>query len=305
VSFDLKADVLFDVVALGEAMVEFNQTNPAVAQYQQGFGGDTSNAIIAASRAGARAAYLTRVGNDWVGEKLLALWREERVDTASIEIDAVQPTGMYFVTHGNPSNGGGHAFHYMRKGSAASYMTPEWLPKAAIAQAKILHVSGISLAISESATDTVLAAMRYAHSVGTCVSLDSNLRLKLWPLERARTVLTEAIKLCDIFLPSLEDIEQLVGISDPRAIVDWACQHGASAVVLKLGAAGCLVSDGTTCTSIPAKPAQAIVFVAICWLGLQQAICCWMLHAMPMRLQPLLCKALARSRLYPRGIRCW
>jgi 2-dehydro-3-deoxygluconokinase len=71
-------------------------------------------------------------------------------------------------------------------------------------------------------------------------------------------VLTEAIKLCDIFLPSLEDIEQLVGIRDPRAIVDWACQHGASAVVLKLGAAGCLISDGTTCTSIPAKPVQAV-----------------------------------------------
>jgi 2-dehydro-3-deoxygluconokinase len=253
----------FEVVALGEAMVEFNQTDPAVAQYQQGFGGDTSNAIIAASRAGARTAYLTRVGNDWVGQKLLALWREEGVDTSHIEIDAVQPTGMYFVTHGKS----GHEFHYMRKGSAASCMTPDWLPKAAIEQAKILHVSGISLAISESATDTVIAAMRYATQVGTVVSLDSNLRLKLWPLDRARQVLEEAIGLCDLFLPSREDIEILInGTAASHSqiglqadfILDWCHERGAKTVVLKLGSEGCVVSDGKTRATLAPRLVEAV-----------------------------------------------
>ncbi len=257
----------FDVIALGEAMVEFNQTDPAQSQYQQGFGGDTSNAIIAASRAGARTAYLTRVGSDWVGEKLLALWQGEGVDTSNIEIDAVQPTGMYFVTHGKS----GHEFHYMRKGSAASRMTPDWLPKLAIEQAKILHVSGISLGISESATDTVLAAMRYAKQAGTMVSLDSNLRLKLWSLERAKQVLEEAMGLCDLFLPSREDIEILIngtaashsthGLQadiEPNAILDWCHARGAKTVVLKLGGEGCVVSDGKTRIAVAPRLVDAI-----------------------------------------------
>ncbi len=248
----------FDVVALGEAMVEFNQTDPAVAQYQQGFGGDTSNAIIAASRASARTAYLTRVGSDWVGEKLLSLWQGEGVDTSHIEIDAVHSTGMYFVTHGHS----GHEFHYMRKGSAASHMTLDWLPKAAIEQAKILHVSGISLAISESATKTVLAAMRHAKQVGTMVSLDSNLRLKLWSLERAKQVLTEAMSLCDLFLPSREDIEILInGLQteiEPNLILDWCHERGAKTVVLKLGSEGCVISDGKTRVAVAPRLVEAI-----------------------------------------------
>ncbi len=64
----------FDVVALGEAMVEFNQTTAGQPSYLQGFGGDTSNAVIAAARAGASTAYLTRLGGDTFGQSLMALW---------------------------------------------------------------------------------------------------------------------------------------------------------------------------------------------------------------------------------------
>jgi 2-dehydro-3-deoxygluconokinase len=233
----------FDVVALGEAMVEFNQTSPGQPQYLQGFGGDTSNAAIAAARAGARTAYLTRLGDDSFGRSLLDLWRQEGVDTHAIDIDPEQPTGIYFVTHGP----GGHEFSYRRAGSAASRMTPGWLNASAadaIRNAKILHVSGISMAISPGACDTVMAALRIAREAGTLVSLDSNLRLKLWPLQRARTALGAAIALTDIFLPSLEDLVTLTGISEPEALVDWSHQAGAASVVLKLGGDGALASDG-------------------------------------------------------------
>ena len=87
-----------DVVAIGEAMVEFNQTrgeNPR--QYLFGYGGDTSNMVIAAARLGARAAYVTRVGSDTFGQRLLELWRSEGVETRGIGIDAEAPTGVYFV----------------------------------------------------------------------------------------------------------------------------------------------------------------------------------------------------------------
>jgi 2-dehydro-3-deoxygluconokinase len=230
----------FDVIALGEAMVEFNQTHPGEPQYLQGFGGDTSNAAIAAARAGAKSGYLTRLGQDRFGDLLMELWQREGVDTSGIERDAHSPTGIYFVTHG----ANGHEFIYLRAGSAASRMTPLWLPRDLVRQTMILHVSGISLAISPSARETVFKAMEAAREAGTLVSFDSNLRLKLWPLEEARAAITRAIGLCDIFLPSIDDVNVLSGLNDADAIVDWSHGLGAKQVVLKCGADGALVSDG-------------------------------------------------------------
>lgn len=233
----------FDVVALGEAMVEFNQTTAGQPNYLQGFGGDTSNAVIAAARAGASTAYLTRLGGDTFGQSLMALWTAENVSTAAVQQDSEASTGLYFVTHGPK----GHEFSYLRAGSAASRMTPAWLQQGAadaVRQAKVLHVSGISLAISASACDTAFAAMKLAREAGTLVSFDSNLRLKLWPLDRALACTRHAVSLCDIFLPSLEDITALNGMTDPDAVVDWGHALGAKTVVLKLGGEGALVSDG-------------------------------------------------------------
>ncbi|MES2631963.1 MAG: sugar kinase [Pseudomonadota bacterium] len=240
-------DKPFDIAAIGEAMLEFNQTQAGEPHYLQGFGGDTSNAVIAAARAGARTTYITRLGQDSFGDALMDLWIREGVDTQGVERDANAPTGIYFVTHG-PT---GHQFSYLRAGSAASRMTPPWLPRTLVRSAKILHVSGISLAISASARETVLDAMQEARNAQTLVSLDSNLRLKLWSIEDARTVLTRAIGLSDIFLPSIDDVSALSGLEDPDAIVDWSHALGARQVALKLGGDGALVSDGTTRILVP------------------------------------------------------
>ncbi|MGA0569552.1 sugar kinase [Variovorax sp. VNK109] len=254
-------DKTFDVTALGEGMLEFNQTTPGEPQYLQGFGGDTSNAVIAAARAGARTAYLTRVGSDTFGRALLKLWAAEGVDTQAVESAGEAPTGIYFVTHGTR----GHEFSYLRAGSAASRMTPAWLgtgevttPQEVIRQSRVLHASGISLAISPDACDTVFAAMKMARDAATLVSFDSNLRLKLWPLDRARACIAQAVALCDIFLPSLEDMTVLTGLSDADAIVDWGHAHGARIVALKLGAQGALVSDGTVREKMAAHPVQLV-----------------------------------------------
>ncbi len=232
-----------DVVALGEAMVEFNQTTPGQPQYLQGFGGDTSNVVIAAARAGARAAYLTRVGGDSFGRSLLQLWAQEGVNTTGVTTASASHTGIYFVTHGSLS----HEFSYRRADSAASRMTPQWLgsaPADVIRDARFLHLSGISLAISAGACDTGFEAMALAREASTLVSLDANLRLKLWPLARAQACIKQAVALCDLFLPSLEDMVALAGLRDPDSIVDWGHAHGAATVVLKMGPEGALVSDG-------------------------------------------------------------
>ncbi len=241
-----------DLAALGEAMVEFNQTSAGQPQYLQGFGGDTSNVAIAAARAGARSAYLTRIGGDAFGQMLLQLWAQEGVDTSGVSTASTSHTGIYFVTHGTH----GHEFSYRRADSAASRMTPQWLagtPSHLIRAARYLHVSGISLAISPGACDTAFEAMVIAREAGTQVAFDSNLRLKLWPLSRAQACIRQAIGLCDIFLPSLEDMVTLTGLEDPRSIVDWSHAQGARTVVLKLGADGAIVSNGRVREAIAAR----------------------------------------------------
>ena len=177
-----------DIVSIGEPMIEFNQTRPGEPNYLQGFGGDTSTMIIAAARTGARTAYVTRVGDDDFGRMFLALWKDEGVDARGVAIDPQAHTGVYFVRHGPE----GHVFSYLRAGSAASRMRPEDLPIALIGEARHVYASGISMAISASAADSVLAAFEEAHAAGAKVSFDSNLRLKLWPLESARTLIGTA-----------------------------------------------------------------------------------------------------------------
>ena len=249
-----------DIVALGEAMVEFNQTPGQQADeaplYLQGFGGDTSNAAIAAARAGARVAYLSRLGSDRWGERLMDLWQRENVDTHTVLRDAQAPTGMYFVSH----DARGHHFSYARAGSAASRMQPTDLAHwhDAIASSQWLHLSGISLAISSSACDTALAAMQHARSVGTRVALDSNLRLSLWPLARAQACIRHAVGLCDLFLPSLEDMTALTGLTQAQDIIGWSHAQGAAQVVLKLGTDGALASNGQTQRTVPGFNVPAV-----------------------------------------------
>jgi 2-dehydro-3-deoxygluconokinase len=229
-----------DILSIGEPMVELNQTRPGEPSYLQGFGGDSSNMAIAAARAGAQVAYYTRLGDDEFGRMFLDLWRRERVDASGVGIDAHAHTGVYFVTHG----ASGHVFSYLRAGSAASRMTPADLPGALVGRARLVHASGISLAISPSACDTVLAAFEQARAAGARVSFDSNLRLKLWPLQRARAMIAAAAALSDFFFPSLEDARALAGIESEDALVDWAHGLGARHVFLKLGPEGVIVSDG-------------------------------------------------------------
>ncbi len=249
-----------DIVALGEAMLEFNQTKGQAPGepplYLQGFGGDTSNAAIAAARAGARVAYLSRLGADRWGDRLMDLWQRENVATTAVLRDAQAPTGMYFVSH----DAQGHHFSYARAGSAASRMQPQDLAhwQAPIAQSQWLHLSGISLAISSSACDTVFVAMQLAQNVGTRVALDSNLRLSLWPLARAQACIRQAVGLCDLFLPSLEDMTTLTGLTQAADIIAWSHAQGAAQVVLKLGADGALASDGQTQRTVPGHTVQVL-----------------------------------------------
>lgn len=245
----------FDIVAFGEPMVEFNQTGEGGGRlYLQGFGGDSSNFAIAAARQGARVAYLSALGDDPYGRMLRELWTREGVDHAAVATDPQAYTAIYFVTH----DAAGHHFHFFRSGSAASRLTPATIPLQPVRAARVFHLSGISLAISASACDAGLAAMEAARAAGVRVSFDTNLRLKLWPAARARAVMTEAMRLADICLPSYDDLAVLTGLQDDDAIVDHCLRLGAKVVALKLGERGALVADAQARHRIAPHPCRPV-----------------------------------------------
>ncbi len=226
-----------DIIALGEPLIELNRPR-GESHFVLGCGGDVSNAMVAAARQGASTGMATAVGADEFGQALIDLWRREGVDAATVRVHPTAPTGLYFVSHTEA----GHSFSYRREGSAASLFGAEDLPCEALRAAKILHVSGISQAISARAADGVFEALALARAAGVMLSYDTNIRLKLWPVARARAVIHEAMTNIDIALPGLDDARLLVGVEDPDVIADRYLGFGARIVALKLGSEGCLIA---------------------------------------------------------------
>ena len=227
------------IVSIGEPLIEFNRPKDGDGRtWLQGFGGDSQNVAIAAARQGASAGYLTSVGQDWMGDAFLELWKSEGVDASKVGRHPTAPTGVSFVTHG-PA---GHKFDYLRKNSAASLMTPADVPNDYIAGARFLHVSAIGQAISETARAACDAAIAAARASGVKVSYDTNLRLRLWDLETARAKIHATIPLCDVALPSLDDSQQLTGLSTADEIADFYLGLGAPLVALKMGSEGALLA---------------------------------------------------------------
>jgi 2-dehydro-3-deoxygluconokinase len=241
------------IVAIGEPLYELNQPKGSEV-FIPGFGGDTSNAMIAAARSGADAGYFTAIGADRMGEAFIGLWGREGVDASRVIVNGAAHTGLYFVTHGPE----GHAFSYLRAGSAASRITEADIPKDYVGSARVLHVSGISQAISSSAADAVFAAIDIAKGRGVTVAYDTNLRLKLWPLTRARAVIHDAMTRADIALPGLDDARQLTGLGSADAIADFYLRNGAKIVALTLGHEGALVATAARRERIPSIKVEAV-----------------------------------------------
>ena len=245
----------FDILSFGEPLMEFAEVERAGEHLMlPGYGGDTMNLAVAAARQGARVAVFTGLGDDAFGRRFLDLWDREGVDRSRVVVMPGESTGLYSITYGPQ----GHEFSYARAGSAASRITVQHVPLDLVAAAKVLHVSGISQAISTSACDAVFAAIRAARTAGTLVSYDTNLRLKLWPLDRARAIILAAVALADIARPGLDDARLLTGLDDPDAITDYFLALGPRIVALTLGAEGSIVATREERRRVPGITVQAV-----------------------------------------------
>jgi len=241
-----------DLLCLGEPLYEFNQEPDG--RYVGGHGGDTANCAVAAARCGARSGMLTHLGNDRFGNSFLQLWEQEGVDTRWVRSKNAEETGVYFVTHDDD----GHHFSYRRRHSAAALMGAADVPQQAIADTDVLHVSGISLAISSSAADAVFTAIEHAKNNNIRVSFDTNLRLALAPLARSRALFLDVARHCDLLLPGLDDAQALTGLEHEDAIVDYFLNAGCPLVAMTLGSRGVLMASPQERYTVPAFTVDAI-----------------------------------------------
>jgi sugar/nucleoside kinase (ribokinase family) len=253
----------FDVVVLGEPMVERHRTADGILTAGDSVSGDAFNAACAAALAGARVAMLTVLGTDSAGDLVLDELARRGVDPSLVR-RAGQPTGAYTVT---PDEHGQPRFRYERAGSAASTLAPalleHWGP--VLDGTPVLITSGITSALSPTAAALVSAAVARVAAAGGAACYDVNFRPNLTTPHLARRALLSVAPACRLVkLASPGDSEPLLGLTEPAAVSAALRQlsnqlsgqhgnkHGNPAVAVTRGARPLLVTDGAATTEYPA-----------------------------------------------------
>ena len=248
----------YDVLVVGEVLVELSADGPLrdSERLTLSFSGDALNAAAAAAAAGASVGLLARVGDDDLGDALVAHVERCGVDTALLRRVAA-PNGMYIVVPDPDSSGG---FVYMRRGSAGSTLTPADVDAAAPARSRALVVSGIGQAISGSAAAAVEHAAQLVHEAGGTVVYDPNFRGRLTSPEAAAAALRRIAPFTSVAIPSHPvETRALLGESTPEAAAAACRRLGASAAAVTCGADGVVVDEGDGPLRVPAAPAPRIV----------------------------------------------
>ncbi|OLO31217.1 carbohydrate kinase [Streptomyces sp. MNU77] len=239
-----------DVVCLGESMVTFLPSQPGrladVPSFGRGIGGAESNVACALAAAGHRAAWVGRVGADGFGDHLVETIASYGVDTSAVRRDPVRPTGIYFRTATDRGTDT-HEVAYYRAGSAASAMSPENVPYEDLLAGRILHLSGITAALSADCL-ALLRDLTAPRPGRPLVSFDVNHRPHLWRGGEAdASVLLELARRCDLVFVGEDEAEEAWGIVGAEAI--RAALPEPAVVVVKRGSAGATVFSGTTVLS--------------------------------------------------------
>ncbi|MFC7680962.1 sugar kinase [Paenibacillus sp. GCM10028914] len=228
-----------EVITFGESMVLFSGDRELpleyVHQFHKQMAGAESNVAIGLARLGHSAGWFSKLGEDAFGRYIMQSIRGQGVDTSRCTYTDAAPTAVFFKER---RSSGKTQVYYYRQGSAASLMTKEDLDESYLAQAKILHVTGITPALSESCFELTMHAMDVAKRNQVCIVFDPNIRWKLWDRDTAKTRLLEMAARADYILPGLDEGEFLTGQPSPKEIAESFLELGAKAVVVKLGKDG-------------------------------------------------------------------
>ncbi len=235
-----------DVVTFGESMALF-RADPAeplraARRFTRSMAGAESNLAIGLCRLGCAAGWFGRVGDDPLGLGILDAMRAENVDVSRAIVDEAAPTGVLVRdTHAERRID----VVYARAGSAGSRLSPADLDPDYLTSARVLHVTGITPALSPTARAATDEAVRIAAEAGVTVSFDPNLRRRLWPdMTAARRGLLPLLERSQIALVGHAEAMLLTGQNTPAEAGQWIASRGVATVAVKLGADGALGFSG-------------------------------------------------------------
>ncbi len=223
---------------------------PYAKSFSFGVGGAESNVAVGVARLGGESTWLGRVGPDATGTLITARLAAAGVRTHAILDDAF--TGLMVRYR---RSGEFMSVDYHRAGSAGSRLTPADLPAAELREAGIVHVTGITPALSETCRAAVFQAVETARAAGVPVSVDVNYRAKLWSRFEAASVLRDLVTRADIVFAGPDEAALFVDDDDP---IDGLAKLGPTEVIVKDGGRGChALIDGLR-HEVPALPVTVI-----------------------------------------------
>jgi 2-dehydro-3-deoxygluconokinase len=247
---------LHGLLAIGETMVLVTPEAPQPLETATGFrldiAGAESNVASHLARAGVPAAFASAVGADALGRRLVATLAERGVDTSLVAVDPAAPTGVFFK---DPGVNGTRVLYY-RRGSAASRLGPEFAATLPLASVPMVHVSGITAALSGSCRallDAVLAA-RAAH--GLPVSFDVNYRPALWDAGVAGPALLALAHRCDLVFVGRDEAQTLWGTGTAAHV--RALIGPGNRLVVKDGAVGAHAFQAGSEVFVPAHRVEVV-----------------------------------------------
>ncbi|WP_104165485.1 sugar kinase [Cryobacterium sp. N22] len=239
------------VVTLGETMALMSSDTCGPLQHSRamtmGIGGSESNVAIALRRLGVDVTWIGRVGEDSLGDLVAREIGAEGVAVCAVR-DPDAQTGVMIKERRTSRQ---TRVWYYRSGSAGSRLCPADIDPATIRSAALLHVTGITPALSPSAADATFTAVNLAREAGVPVSFDLNYRGKLWSAAEAREVYRRLIPLADLVFAGDGEAEIAVGAGQQPAggsgmdLAHRLVDAGAGQAIVKLGEHGAVaVVDG-------------------------------------------------------------
>jgi 2-dehydro-3-deoxygluconokinase len=242
------------VVCLGETMVMMVPAEPGpvhlVRTWHRAVGGAESNVAIHLARLGVRSSWVSAVGDDSFGLAVLDAVGGFGVDISRVRVDSTRPTGLY-VKEASPH---GSPVRYYRRGSAASGMGLEMIDRLGLGDVRLVHLSGITAALSDSCLALMRELLRRPRH-GFRISFDLNWRPALWA-DRDPRVLRELADLADIVLAGSDEAELVWGTGDPTRL--RMLLPGPASLVVKQGAEGATLLEGGSSHFEPALKVEVV-----------------------------------------------
>jgi len=253
----------FDMTTFGETMIRISvrpgQTFANSTEADIHVGGAESNAAVTLSRLGMKTAWISRLTDNWLGRRIEADISRHGVNTSGIIWTNADRVGTYFIEFATPPRA--TTALYDRRRSAASKLKPEDLDWDFLLNARILHLTGITPALSPSCRRAVVEAIKRAKAKGIPISFDVNYRSKLWKPGAAAKVIAPLLRDCTIAIMTREDAATLFKIEgDPeKTVAEIRKQLGPEIAVLTMGGEGGVVWNGKTLLRERGYPLREVI----------------------------------------------